>query len=71
MTSNHPMNSGRAVFLGGDVRSPKAAERNGSVAPKGEATVQYVKVKTYSIKVKDGALRIEQPPRKVFEKQAK
>lgn len=66
MNSSHPMNSGRAVFVGGDVRSPKTAERNGFVAFKTGQAVQPVKVKTYSIRVKNGALQIAQPPRKVL-----
>lgn len=70
MNSNHPMNSGRAVFVGGDVRSPKTAERSGSVASKAEQTVPPIKVKTYSIRVKDGALQIARPPRKTLLKHA-
>lgn len=66
MNSSHPMNSGRAVFVGGAVRSPKVAERSGFVASKAGQTVQPVKVKTYSVKVKNGALQIARPPRKVL-----
>ena len=68
MNSSHFMNSGRATFAGGQVRSPRASERSGAVTTKPSVTSSQVKVKTYSVTVKDGALRIDQPPRKVVHK---
>lgn len=65
MNSNQYLNSGKATFAGGVVRSPRASERSGAVATKGSTTSSPVKVKTYSVTVKDGSLKIDQKPRKV------
>lgn len=70
MNSNYFMNSGRATFSGGQVRSPRASERSGAVGTKSVTPAPQVKVKTYSVTVKDGALKIDQKPRKIADKQA-
>jgi hypothetical protein len=64
MNSDIYLNSGRSIFKGGELRSPRAAERSGSVSTE-QAHKTPVKTKTYTIIVKDGALKIDQPPRKV------
>jgi hypothetical protein len=68
MNSNQYMNSGKAVFAGGAVRSPRTAERTGAVATKATQNASPVKVKTYSVIVRDGSLKISQTPRKVTAK---
>jgi hypothetical protein len=69
MTSKHYLNSGRATFPGGSVRSPRAAERSGAVTTSKPSSQSLpIKVKTYSVTVKDGALKIDQQPRKVTHK---
>jgi len=61
---NTMQNAGHATFGGREVRSPKASERQGSVTSK-QSDRPSVKVKTYSVIVSGGALKIAGPPRKV------
>lgn len=67
MNSSAFMNSGRVTFAGGEIRSPRAGERSGAVSTR-QAETGKIKVKTYSIVVKDGTLQMGQPPRKVRSK---
>lgn len=58
-------NSGSQVFERGHVRSPKDSERSGAVTTRRKDAVRTEKVKRYSVEVRDGALTITSPVRKV------
>jgi hypothetical protein len=62
MNINYALNSGRQVFKGGQTAPVKQGERSGAVT--GVSTEAQPKVRSYTVTVKGGELKITTPPRK-------
>jgi len=64
MSSSLFYNSGRQIFDGGRIKTPRESERSGAATAR-SSEKQAEKIKRYSIEVRDGNLRISEAPKKV------